>query len=84
MNKNIANRGTNAYTALREKIRHFRLYLKLTQADLAKETGIGVRTLRNFESGVGCPRLLVRKALEAWAQTVEAGAQLARESLPPT
>lgn len=46
------------YTELIKTIKERRVMLKVTQETLAELSGVGLRTLKQFESGKGNPTLL--------------------------
>ncbi|HZJ37204.1 MAG TPA: helix-turn-helix transcriptional regulator [Gillisia sp.] len=51
------------YTELIKTIKERREVLRVTQATLAELSGVGLRTLKQFESGKGNPTLLTLQKL---------------------
>lgn len=50
-----------------DKVKHVRIKLYLTQAQLAKELGVSFATINRWENGHGEPNLLINAKFEEFA-----------------
>ena len=65
-----------------QQIVQWRLRLKLTQQQLAKELGVNERTLRRYERGLHRPHPLFATKLKEWLAEASAADLMVQESIP--
>ena len=81
--KKLVSIGQMPYTVpMPQQVLQWRLKLKLTQQQVAKELGVNERTLRRYERGLHCPHALFATRLQEWVAEASAADLMVQESLP--